>query len=690
MPPLLLAAVGLAAYWKSFAVPFQFDDLPHIVDNPGVHLERLGASTLWEVVKGSTRPVASLSFALNHYAGGLRPFSWHLVNLAFHVASGLFVFLLGIEVLRRAAPTLDQAGRSRAALVSAVLFVAHPVQTQAVTYVVQRMASMGACFAFASAWVYFRARARPAGAHWRFALSAGLAALAMGCKENFALLPAVLLTADALLIPGFADRLRRHRWLAAAALIVLAGAGVALFARYLPTVAAEQARFGISPWARLLTEARVVWLYLSLLVYPDPSRLRVDYDYPVSASLLDPPSTLVAIVALAILVAAAIGLRRRLALFGFAVLWFLGNLLVESTVLPLDLVFEHRVYFPSFGPVLLIAYGLERGVRSLRFSPWAAAAPLAAVLIFATDRRNELWRDPVRLHEQAAAGGPATGRSLLTLGAEYYLRGDLARARTALLQVLEREPGNPGALSNLGNIARDQGDPGAAEQYYRRALAASPAHRDAQANLAGLLLTMQRLDEAQPEIDRLIQRSPRDPAGLVLRGLLFARRREWEAARGWFDAALRADTTCADAYRFRARVSFEQGRPAEAIVDGERGLTLRPADAGARLELAGYLAASGRAAEALRQLDEVLRRDPARRDVHFKKGNLLAEAGDTPAAEREYQAEVGLAPHSGALNNLGNLWRERDRARAREYYRRALEVDPGNQTAAANLAASDG
>src|SRR5512139_3022168 len=158
-PAAAVVLAGVAAYWNSFDVPLQFDDLSNIVRAPSVHASELSLDQLARAARGFPldRWLARVSFAANHAVHGLRPFGYHLVNLAFHLGAALLVLAVARRLLRRLG---FGEGAERAAAISALLFAVHPVSTQAVTYVVQRMTSMGAFFALLSLWAWLAARER--------------------------------------------------------------------------------------------------------------------------------------------------------------------------------------------------------------------------------------------------------------------------------------------------------------------------------------------------------------------------------------------------------------------------------------------------------------------------------------------------------------------------------------------------
>lgn len=605
--PALLAGAGLAAYWRSFTVPFQFDDVHSLVESSSVHLTRLDWESLAPMLSRS-RPLTALSFGLNYWLGGLAPAGWHAVNLAVHVTAATLAWLLAGELLARAAWG-DQVRRRRVALIAALLFLLHPVQTQAVTYIVQRMASLAGCLALLATWLWFRGRRSARPAPW-LAGAGGAWVAALLAKENVVLLPAIVAVADALLGGGFVLWVRRNRAAVLASGAAGVALGVAMVGRYWAVIQAEHARFGLSLGDRLLTQPRVLAHYLSLLAWPLPSRLRVDYDFTPSRGLLDPPVTLLALGGLVGLVAAAWWFRRRQPLASFAVVWFLGNLAVENTLLPVDLAFEHRLYLPSFAVLLLAAVGLEHALGARPARVWAVAAPAVLLLGAATDRRNAVWNDPAALHAQVLADSPTSTRALLAVGNGAGARGDLDGAERAYRGVLALEPANALAMCNLGSVARARGDLAQAEVWYRKALAID---RDDTVSLQGLgvvLAELGRTAEAEQQFRKMLAIDSRNARALADLGTLRARIDDRAAARAWFERAVEADPASVYVHLGRATALLAFGQPEDALSSAGKALEVEPDNAEALKLKSLSLEGLGRAPEAISAWRELLRVEP--------------------------------------------------------------------------------
>ena len=498
-----MAAVGLAAYANSFAVPFTFDDRDNIVESP--LLRDLGAFfPPWHFPGSMSRYVALLSFALDYRVHGLSPAGYHATNLCIHLASAGVLYLLALLSLRISRGGASAPEDGAGALLAGLLFVAHPVEVQAVTYVVQRMASLATLLYLGSLLCYAQARSRRwgPGAGALYAGSLALALLAMCTKETAFTLPVAIAGYDLAFFPGPARR--RAAFLAAplATLAVVplqklsasgAGQGVSAALEGATRVMATTSR-----WDYLLTQSTVVVRYLGLLLLPVGQRL--EYDLPLRTSVLDPA---VAASSLLLLALAGVGLallspRRSppLRVAGFGIALFLLGLAVESTLVPIvDLAFEHRIYLPSAGLFLAVGAGfaslLERtGALARRRGALVGLAPAALAVVglaAATHARNEVWRDPRRLWGDTVAKSPGSARAHFAYGVALWEAQDFPAAAREWEAALSLRPGNPLVLVNLGSYYQLSGDRVRAADYYRRALAVAPTQPVVHYKLAMLL-----------------------------------------------------------------------------------------------------------------------------------------------------------------------------------------------------------
>jgi tetratricopeptide (TPR) repeat protein len=258
---------------------------------------------------------------------------------------------------------------------------------------------------------------------------------------------------------------------------------------------------------RLLTETRVVIFYLSLLFFPWPGRLNLDHDFAISQSLLAPPNTILALAALVMLLAAAVFLARRQRLLSFGLIWFLGNLAIESTVVPLEISFDHRLYLPAMLLILaLVAFWHEN--LSGNYGKLLAVVAVALVLTFWTHQRNRIWANPVSLWSDCAAKSPAKARVHGNLGVALKRAGRLAEAEDHFLETIRLDPTFFEAYNNLGNIRSMQGRSGEAVAFYSRAIAIRPDIATLYINRGHSLEDLWRLPEARGNYAKALQMDP--------------------------------------------------------------------------------------------------------------------------------------------------------------------------------------
>ena len=517
---IVLYVLAFAVYANSLPVPFVFDDFPNIRDNPAVRMTELDLGSLWTAMVEShaqRRPVANVSFALNYFVGGYDVKGYHLVNILIHVVNGVLVYLIALTLLDRDARMrgVEPPSRQRlwlAALLAAALFIVHPVQLQAVTYIVQRMTSLATLFVLLALFLYLLGRkSRPGaarGACWAGALGAWL--LALGSKEIAATLPVLVVLTEYLF---YRDPARS--WpgipLLAPVLALAATAVVALL--YLGAdpwgVLAEQytgREFG--PRERLLTELRVVVYYLGLVTLPLPGRLGLEHAFDVSRSLVDPATTLAAAGALGAALLAALWMATRRPIVSFCILWFLISLTVESSFLGLDLAFEHRLYLPMLGPALATGYLATIAPTRHAAVTTACAVTVIAALSTVTVMRNAVWQDPFRLWADTVAKNPASHRARNNLGRALAARGELELAAREFEKAIRIKPDYAEPHNNLGALFARAGRYHEAMVHFAAALAANPRYAQAYNNVGVAQLEQGHAEQAVSMLNTAVRIAP--------------------------------------------------------------------------------------------------------------------------------------------------------------------------------------
>ena len=631
---LTISGIALIAYGAVLDAPFTYDDENNITLNPGIRLSWVEFSSwdrlrLWEP---TPRPVANLSFALNYAAGGLVPWGFRAVNVAIHIATSLCVALLawfGIGALSRRSGEADEVREVRLgfALFAGLLFVAHPLATQSVTYIVQRMTSLSTLFYVAALCLWIagnRTSAEGAGRLvWRCG-AIGVWLLAMGSKEIAATWPiAIWFWEWQVERQGEGARAFARRSLPWAFVFGVVGAAVVwAYAGGDPLADYRRKSFTLSE--RLWTEPRVWWSYVSLALAPLPSRLSVIHDVAMSRGLFTPWTTALALAGwLVVVVASVRSFSKHPALSAVAVWWLLQQV-VEGTVLPLEPMYEHRTYLPMVGVSALAPWGLWRalGIRNQAARPVAIAAALGiAALALATVQRNAVWNDNVALWQDATTKAPARAVSHLNLGVSFLTVGRLDDARLALLEAVRLDANAHVAHQNLGSLAVGQGRFADAEPHFRRALAIEAADPISIAGMGAVAMEAGRPAEAI----RLHERSLAirvDPRVQTNLGQIFVVQGEFERGRRELGLSLEIDPRQPVAWRRLAEAN-------EAL--GDFDAAARALEAFARYDPESWL-----------KPDFVLRLadlyDRAGRSAHAKEVLVFAaqrarERGEVTAAE---------------------------------------------------------
>lgn len=418
---LLIAGSVVLLYWSGLSGPFLLDDLPNLNK-----LARVPADPRWSDfwylarsgLAGATgRPLALLTF-LAQYQAWPDPFPFKLVNLLLHLLNGGLVAAC-CALLGRQCPGLRVSLPVIAFTV--FLWLAHPLQLSTVLYVVQRMTELATTFVLLGICLYLEGRHRLATGTHRSGILLLLAGV-LGCgllavffKENGVLLLAYLAVLELTLLPAAAAGSAVYRWrqrALTAPLII----GVLAFMAYLPVALQEYALKSFSLGERLLTQFPVLLSYLgsAALLRPDSLGLYHD-DFPLSTGLLQPWWTLPAILVVIGALLFAIRYRRRWPLLAFAVLWFLAGHALESTLLPLEVYFEHRNYLPLLGPVFALTVAVRRWLAQLPVSTRRLALVLVALVLvnlsLITWQQSRRWGEPLAFATAAVAAHPSSYRA---------------------------------------------------------------------------------------------------------------------------------------------------------------------------------------------------------------------------------------------------------------------------------------
>ncbi|HEV2492055.1 MAG TPA: tetratricopeptide repeat protein [Terriglobia bacterium] len=529
-----LAVLVLLAYVNSLDGKWVYDD-ENIFRDSSVTGSGFGRGVF---ALTQARPLTFLTFHWNFLVNaGHDPASWHAVNILLHAANCALLLLVARRHLS-----------SGTAFVAAALYAVHPLNTEAVSYVYQRSTALATLFALLSFLLFLKEQ---------YAWSVGAFGLSLLCKEETIALPVFLLLYDLVY--------RRRRPLVGyyAAMLGLVGLAMAhalyVWSRPTPLRTIGYRVKGVTALTFALTEPRVIWAYIRLFLFP--TGLNVDHDVPLSHGLLSPASTLPALLTLAALVGLLGYLAWRQNQLAFWGLGFFILLAPTSSIVPVrDVMFEHRVYFPSTCLVIAAA-GL------LALMPRRALAPaVGAILIVLTAltiARNRVWQDGPSLWTDAIQKSPRKSYPYATMG-RLLAKKDPRSARQYFERAATLEPDSPDIQNDLGVVLMMTRDGPGAVPHLQRAVVLEPDKPDFHTDLGVALLLVQDNPGALEQLQRSIALGGANPDNLTYLGEAYGRLQQLDQAVETYRHALTMDPCMGRARSGLVRALNAQGKGLEA------------------------------------------------------------------------------------------------------------------------------
>jgi protein O-mannosyl-transferase len=696
----------IAAYANSLSGPFIFDDRYWIIDNPTIrHLWPIGDVLFSDrAISFGARPVVALSLALNDALGGDKVWGYHAMNIAIHIATALVLF----GVIRRTLRLPCFAGRFEAAaeplaLASALLWALHPLQTAAVTYVIQRAEMAVSLFYLLVIYFVIRGattapnRSRIAAA-WYLA-SVAAAVLGAATKEVIVTVPVVVLLYDRAFLSGSFRAAIRERW--GLYLGLLASWGVIAWVLLVTGFHSGSVGFSVSNfnWRTYLqTQPGVLLHYLRMAVWP--AGLTLDYSWPVARTVDEIVPAAITVVAMLCVTCWLVVKRPKL---GFLPATFFLILAPTSSFVPiLDAAFDHRMYLPLAALVVAaIIGGYTFFDRRLQPSPertlalvlkrWRLPlAALAAVLVAlgaATAVRNADFRSALRIWQDTVDKRPENARAWGELGDAWKEQGNAASAIGCYERALALKPDFTEALTNLYEFLSAQGNLAQGAADLRRILAQRPDEAWPHSNLARFLMAVSQPEEAFDHFNRSVEIEPQNiELRLRLIDFLLNRGRIDEAV-AQTRIVLQMHPDSADAVLASARVLIAQGRDGEALTESLRALRIRPDLAEAYLNIANIDMRQGKYARAATYFEKAVDFAPRSLEAQHNLALALDHLGKKSEAIVHFRKALEIKPTSAeAHNNLAAVLNDSgDHDGAIEHCRIAVQINPRYPEAHNNL-----
>ncbi len=699
LPLVLIVIAVVIIYSNIYHAPFVFDD---------ERLSALGSHSSNDQAFKQKCFIAYLTFAVNHRLGGLNVVGYHIVNVLIHVLNGFLVYFLSLTIFKKLY-TIPQSLNSKINLMSlfaALIFVAHPIQTQAVTYTVQRIASMGAMFYMASVFFYLKARIIVQVSSFKFQnknyliyyiLSGLCGMLAFLCKPNTASLPGVILLVEYLLI----DR----TWISWRKIIPWYSLFFMLWIIFISYVSGlfsselreENLLEGISSlsrvdgamasrWQYLCTQFNVLVVYVRLLFLPIHQNL--DYMYPFKSGFFD-GYTPVAFLFLSGLVAIGVMNIRKRPIICMAIFWFFITLSVESSVIPIrNALYEHRLYLPMFGFAVFVSWLLFHFLF-LNKPLWVIVACIVIILSLgtATYHRNGVWQDDLTLWSDVVSKSPRNYRAYTNVGVALAEEGRFDETTFYYKEALRIKPDYYVAHNNLGVTLAQQDKHEEAILYYKEALRLQPDYADAHNSLGATLARQDKHEEAISHYKETIRIKPYHADAHSNLGIALFKQGRPEEAIFHYKEALRIKPYHADAHNNLGIALHEEGKFNEAIFHYKEALRMKPNNADANSNLGNALLKQGRSEEAIFHYKEALRIEPDYFIAHNNLGVTLAQQDKHEEAILHYKEALKLQPDNADVHNsLGvALARQDKREEAMFHYKEAIRIKPNHAYAHNNL-----
>jgi tetratricopeptide (TPR) repeat protein len=636
---LVLVLAALASYANGLDGELVFDDIPSIRLNRTIDHLWPPDSVLFpprdRTVAG--RPLVNLSLAVNFALHGTQVRGYHLFNLAVHVLAALTLFGLVRRTLQ--SPGIPDRARQSAtglALAAALLWAVHPLQTESVTYIIQRAEALVGLFYLLTLYCVVRGAGsgRPAG--WYVAAVAACL-LGMASKEVMVTAPVVVLLYDRVFLAGsFAAALRRRAGLYAG-LAATWGLLLALLSASGGRAGSAGLAHGITPWAYAQMQCGWILHYLRLCFWPSP----LVFDYGPTRPTAE--ADWMAVVGIAVLAAAVLVALVRFPRLGFLGICFFALLAPTSSFVPIatQVAAEHRMYLPLAAVLVAVVVSVHAAwarlagpgpPRFLRRAVLPTAVVLAVALLgWQTQRRNDDYRSDLALWKDTAAKRPDNPRGHLNLAAAHFNRGDATAALAELDVTVRLAPEDADAWCNRGQAKQRLGRHDEAIADLTRAIELRPDQARYYLERGRARRGAGRLDEAVEDFTRSLSLEPDQAETYFYRGNALLALGRTERAIADYTRATELQADFAQAYGNRGAAYGQQGKLDEAIRDCTRAIDLRPNGAEAYKNRALFyfrgnqpgrawndlrMAASHGAAldpQLVRQVQEALRQSPGQR-----------------------------------------------------------------------------
>jgi len=672
----LIILSGILVYSNTFYSPFHLDDNASIVANPSIkNISNLKA--IWTFYP--PRFITHLSIALNYHLSQLKVVSYHLFNLTIHLSSAVLVWWLMLLTLwtPRMKDQLIAKDAKVIAFFAGLIFVTHPVQTQGVTYIIQRAASLATFFYLLSISLYVQSRRledqKQGSVISRLFYSGSLiaAVLAMFTKEMAITLPLTVLLYETCFLK--IDKKLKKKffiiffmtiWIIPLTVIMTKS----IYVRGLQIVSATVPT-DISPWEYLFTQFRVIVTYLRLLFIP--INQNVDYDYPIAKSLLELP-VLSSFILLILIFIIAIRIYSKYRLMSFGILWFFLTLLVESSIIPIkDVIFEHRLYLPmvgfSFFLVSFIYYLFQK--RTMK-STVIVLLIITICYAFLSYRRNLIWQNEFALWDDAVHKSPKKARPYNNRGVAYGKLGRSSQAIADYNRAIAINPNYVEAYYNRGNEYDEQGNFTQAIADYTKAIEINPNYLEAYLNRGMVYGKLGSFSQSIAEYNKAIDINPNFAEAYYNRGIIYDKQRNLTKAIGEYTKAIAINPDYLEPHINRGIAYSREGNFTQALANFTQAIIINPNFAEAYYNRGLAYDKQGNFTQAMTDYMKAIAINSNYAKAYNNLGVIYSKEGNLSEALANFSKAIATNPNfAEAYNNRGTTYYHR-----KEYDKAWLDV----------------
>jgi tetratricopeptide (TPR) repeat protein len=579
----VILITGIIAYSNSFDCSLHFDDADFFEKIDKIASPGIGD---WFLLFPS-RPIGTLTFALNYYFHGLDVWGYHLVNLIIHLTNALLIWWL--TWLTLSTPVMKDTEISRhktmLAFLTGLLFVTHPLATQSVTYIAQRFASLATLFYLLSLILFVRGKLRHGNKNIRTLLFGGSlisAILGMLTKEIVFTLPFAILLYDYCFLKTTSWKPERKDSSLILSFIMLV-IFILLFFLLSPsanpfnTVPPGQGYYySISMKEYFFTQFRVILTYLRLFILPINQNL--DYDYQLSTGFFQ-LKTFFSFSLLLVILAMGVLSFKRYRLISFGIFWFFLTMSVESSIVPIsqNVIFEHRTYLPGFGFFLTLTgaffyFFRERYIKIVVI----ILLIIASINTVLTYQRNEIWKSEYTLWSDCIKKSPNKARTNNNFGLVLFGEGKILEAIEHYNKAINLTPDYIPPYCNRGNAYTQLGWYQQAFEDYNKAISLQPDVAEAYFNRGSAYFKFGRHQLAIDDFNKAIVLNPNYTKAYNNRGIIYGELGQYQRAIDDFNKAISLDHNNIKFYNNRAFAYAKLGQYQRAIEDYNEAIRLKP------------------------------------------------------------------------------------------------------------------